>query len=61
MLKELVGHQASLPTHDITQLAQAPSITAANEINMEAVKCLKRRFHLINWFEAFSKKYLLWS
>ena len=45
--------------HDITQLAQAPLITEAN-INMEAVKCLKRRFYLIglkhlvknNYFEA---------
>ena len=46
MLKELVGDQASLPTHDITQLAEVPLITTAN-INMEAVKCLKRRFHLI--------------
>ena len=46
VLKELVVDQASLPTHDITQLAQVPLITAAN-INMEAVKCLKRRFHLI--------------
>ena len=53
-LKELVGDQASLPTHDITQLAQVPLITAAN-INMEAVKCLKRRFHLIGLTEHLVK------
>ena len=46
MLKELVVEQASLPTDiDITQMVQFPLITAEN-INMEALKGLKRRFHL---------------
>ncbi len=46
VLKELVVEQASLPTDiDITQMVQFPLITAEN-INMEALKGLKRRFHL---------------